>query len=117
MNSPVTIESETSVMSSSCLPIRVSSRSNGPSKFSSRTENVAFSTAPSTASPPAESSALGDGATVDQLSSEPAVSLRGGVVGGELDDRGSRDAGIRELHGAADHGLEDLVTEGLHHTL
>ena len=45
MNSSVTCESETSVMSSLCLEIRLSSRSNGPSKLSRRSSNVASNAA------------------------------------------------------------------------
>ena len=41
MNSSVTCESETSVMSSLCFEIRLSSRSKGPSKLSSRSSNDA----------------------------------------------------------------------------
>ena len=41
MNSSVTRDSETSVMSSLCLAIRLSSRSKGPSKLSSRTSKPA----------------------------------------------------------------------------
>ena len=41
MNSSVTVDSATSVMSSLCLEIRLSSRSNGPSKLSRRTANAA----------------------------------------------------------------------------
>ena len=40
MNSSVTLDSATSVMSSLCLAIRLSSRSNGPSKLSRRTSNA-----------------------------------------------------------------------------
>ena len=40
MNSSVTCDSATSVMSSLCLAIRLSSRSNGPSKLSRRTANA-----------------------------------------------------------------------------
>ena len=40
MNSSVTVASATSVMSSLCLEIRLSSRSKGPSKLSSRTANA-----------------------------------------------------------------------------
>ena len=40
MNSSVTVARATSVMSSLCLEIRLSSRSKGPSKLSSRTANA-----------------------------------------------------------------------------
>src|SRR5690606_32728186 len=42
MNSSVTLDNATSVMSSLCLEMSCSSRSNGPSKLSSRTLNPAF---------------------------------------------------------------------------
>src|SRR6187402_3544089 len=111
MNSPVTALSETSVMSSSCFAISDSSRSNGPSKLPRETENPALSSC-------AESTTrLGDCATGDQLSGELAVRLRGRVVGSELGDRTAGHAGIRELHGAADHGLEHAVAERLDHAV
>ncbi len=40
MNSSVTVDSETSVMSILCLEIRLSRRSKGPSKLSSRTSKA-----------------------------------------------------------------------------
>src|SRR5690606_13885399 len=96
MNSVVTVLSDTSVMSSSCLEIRESSRSNGPSKLPRVTENVTASgTAGAVSSADdaawvgsAAVTALGDCATDDQLSSELTVGLRRRVLRGELGDRG-----------------------------
>src|SRR5690554_1407548 len=124
MNSPVTMLSDTSVMSISCLEISESSRSNGPSKLLSVTENFAASWLAAEAAADGSSAddasvastagtALGDCATDDQLSSELTVGLGRRVLRGELGDRGGGDGGIRELHGAPDHGLEHLVAEGL----
>src|SRR5690554_3730399 len=104
MNSVVTMLSDTSVMSSSCLEIRESSRSNGPSKLPSLTENPAASgTAAASGSTDAPGSigtwawlcsaadtALGDCATHDQLSSELTVGLGCGMLRGELGDGGGR---------------------------
>src|SRR6187397_266193 len=100
MNSSVTFDSETSVMSSSCFEMRVSSRSNGPSNTLSETRN------PDSVVEPVETSSSGDGATGDQLPREAQVGLGRGVLGRELGDRHPRDRGIRELDGAPDDGLE-----------
>src|SRR5690554_3663275 len=117
MNSVVTRLSDTSVMSSSCLPIRLSSRSNGPSKPPTATWNPPADAAGSPSAPSATVMALGDGATEDQLASELAVCLRRRVLGGELGDRRRGDRGIRKLDGAPDDRLEHLVAEGLDDTL
>src|SRR6188508_1444665 len=118
MNSSVTAESDTSVMSISCFAISESSRSNGPSKFESATRNPvsAASAAPfpagavaPVAPSPETGTASGDRATEDQLPCELPIGLRGLVLGGELGDRGRRDRGIGELHGARDHRLEHLL--------
>src|SRR5690554_3156480 len=131
MNSVVTMLSDTSVMSSSCLEISESSRSNGPSKLPRLTENTAASGTPATSdSADAPDStdtsgwlcsvavtALGDGATHDQLSGELTVRLGGGMLRSELGDRGSCDGCVGKLHGAADHRFEHAVAEGLNHAL
>src|SRR4051794_23572555 len=114
MNSSVMRDSETSVMSSSCLAMRVSSRSNGPAKLPSETENPdasAFGSASARAS--ASATGLGGRATGDQFSRELTICRSGRVVGGKRRDGGTCDTGIRELHGASDDGLENLVSEGL----
>src|SRR5690554_764377 len=131
MNSLVTILRETSVMSSSCLEISESSRSNGPSKLPRLTENPAVSGTPaasvSTTAPDSTDSsgwlcsvavtALGDCATHDQLSGELTIGLGCGMLRGELGDRRCGDGCIRELHGATDDGFEHTVTERLHDPL
>src|SRR5258705_13527438 len=110
MNSSVTALNETSVMSSSCLVMSESSRSNGPLKLLSVSEKPALS-AERTAL--CSTAASGDGATNDQLSRELAVLVGGVVIGGEGRDRHVGDRRIRELHGAVDHGLEHLGAERL----
>src|SRR5918994_6273515 len=141
MNSSVTAESETSVMSSSCFAMSESSRSNGPSKFVSATRKPGADASatpssagtvagallppgalpgaltPGTLSPDRRSSeagsASGDRATEDQLPRELPVRLRRLVVGRELGDGRRRDGGVGELHGAGDHRLEHLLAEGV----
>src|SRR5690606_35183190 len=107
MNSLVTLLNDTSVMSSSCLEIRFSSRSNGPSKFVSETRNPALSRTDSTGSgtglSSSESTATagtssGDGATGDQLPRQWQVCLGGCVLRRELGDGHPRHGGVRELH-------------------
>ena len=61
MNSSVMLESETSVMSSSCFAMRVRSKSKGPLKLLRLTENPAASVSNSVAP-------LGDCTTGDELS-------------------------------------------------
>src|SRR6186713_2409636 len=99
MNSSVTFDSETSVMSSSCFEMRVRSRSNGPSNTLSETRKpdaaASASWIPDGDPVPDESS--GDGATGDQLPREAQVGLGRRVLGRELGDRHPRDRGIREL--------------------
>src|SRR4030095_10921360 len=123
MNSSVTAESDSSVMSNSCLAMSESSRSNGPSKFDSATRNP-VSAAPLPAgplAPPAPSTetgrASGDRATEDQLPRELPVRLRRLVLRGELGDRGRRDRGVGELHGARDDRLEHLFAERVDYAL
>src|SRR5680860_1802970 len=99
MNSSVTRLSEMSVMSSSCLLINESSRSNGPSKLPRATENAGAA------------AALGDGATDDQFPRDLHVGLGRGVLRRKLGDRNACDAGIRELHRAADDRLEHAIAE------
>src|SRR5215207_1476345 len=130
MNSSVTAESDTSVMSSSCFAMSERSRSNGPSKFVRATRNPASdaSTAPSstgtvagesagTLAPDTRSSeagsASGDRATEDQLPRELPIRLGRLVVGGELGDGRRCDGGIGELDGARDDRLEHLLAEGV----
>src|ERR671913_2090225 len=116
MNSSVTAESETSVMSSSCFAMSESSRSNGPSKLVRATRKPAAdaSAPPSPVRRSSEAgSASGDRATEDQLPRELPVRLRRLVVGRELGDGRRRDGGVGELDGAGDHRLEHLLTEGV----
>src|SRR5918994_1875343 len=122
MNSSVTADSVTSVMSSSCFAMSESSRSKGPSKFDSATRNpvpdaagapCATGTVASEACSPGTGSASGDRATEDQLPRELPVRLRRLVVGRELGDGRRRDGGVGELDGAGDHRLEHLLTEGV----
>src|ERR1700712_1471069 len=105
MNSSVTALSEISVMSSSRFEISESSRSNGPLKLLSDSEN------PVDSSTPTRSATLGDGTTEDQLSGDRAIRLGGGVVGGEDVQRSAGDGGVWELHGAANHAFEHTVAE------
>src|SRR6185312_1362568 len=109
MNSSVTLLSDTSVMSSSCLPMSDRSRSNGPLKLLRLTENPCASISGSAT----VIAALGRSATSYQLSRELAVGLGRGVIRRERRDRRSGDARIRKLHGAADDRLEHPVAEGL----
>ncbi|CAI7644867.1 unnamed protein product, partial [Penicillium discolor] len=106
--------------------MRFSRRSKGPSKFDSETRNPVASpaedgSAASIASAGAGTSAVpsssGDGATGDQLPGQPQVCLCGRVLRSELGDRDPRDRRVRELHGAADHGLQHVVAERLHDAL
>src|SRR3954466_1528058 len=99
MNSSVTLLSETSVMSSSCLAISESSRSNGPLKLLSDSEKTAGSAASATAASSTPAT-LGDGGTRDQFSSDLPIGLGGCVLGGEGVQRRSGHRGIRKLHGA-----------------
>src|SRR6478736_8685926 len=112
MNSSVTFDSETSVMSSSCLAMSESSRSNGRSKFVRATRNAGSPAVPEASVCVASTwPASGDRATEDQLPGQLAVRLRGLVLGGERGDRRRGDGRIGELHGARDDRLEDLVAE------
>src|SRR6185312_12544997 len=113
MNSSVTRLNEISVMSSSCLPMSESRRSNGPLKLLRLTENPEVSASPSAT----VIAALGRRATGYQLSRELTVGLGCGVLWREGRDRSAGDAGIRELHGATDDRLEYPVAERLHDAL
>src|SRR6478736_9505541 len=96
MNSSVTFDSETSVMSSSCLAMSESSRSNGPSKFVRATRNAGSPAVPEASVCVASTwPASGDGATEDQLPGQLPVRLRRLVLGGEARDgrRGDRRVG------------------------
>src|SRR6185312_658178 len=115
MNSSVTLLSDTSVMSSSCFPMSESRRSKGPLKLLRLTEKP--ETAASLSASATTTAALGRCATGYQLSGELAVGIRCGVIGREAGDRRASDAGIRELDGAADDGLEDAIAEGRDHPL
>src|SRR6186713_1105249 len=105
MNSSVIALSETSVMSSSCLAMSESSRSNGPLKLLRLTRNPASLSSSATGS--------GGSATIDQLSRELPVRLGRRVVRSEGRDGGASDVRVGELHRATDDALEHLVTESL----
>src|ERR1700744_765431 len=127
MNSSVTLLSDTSVMSISCLEMRVSRRSNGPLKWGRLTENPPSDsgTASSPAgdvsprsdrlgfSPSNSAAALRDGATGDQLSRQLPIGLRRGMLGGKCCERFAGDTRIREFHGATDDRFENVVAEGV----
>src|SRR3546814_2302183 len=102
MNSSVTALSATSVMSSSRWEMRVSNRSNGPSKTGRETRKRPSSVG---------AASSGDGATGDQLPGQAEVRLGGSVLGGELGDRHARDGGVGELHGTTDHRTEEHTSE------
>src|SRR5690606_9037184 len=109
MKSSVTRASATSVMSSLCLVMSDSSRSNGPLKLSSRTSN------PVRAGGSVGGGGSGGVATGEQLPRELPV-RDGAGVGRRVDGDGlGRDGRVRELHGAPDHGLQQLVAERLVH--
>src|SRR5680860_1509840 len=110
MKSSVTRARATSVMSSWCLEISPSSRSNGPLKFSSRTSKGTVPGAGAVLT--ADSGCVTTG---DQLAGQLAVRVGPGAGRGVAGDRLGRHGGVRELHGARDDGVEDLVPEGLHH--
>ena len=55
--------------------------------------------------------ALACAALVDQFACHLAVCFRAGVAGGVAEDRLSGHRCVRELHGALDDGVEDLVAE------
>src|SRR4051795_2500032 len=112
MNSSVTLLSDTSVISSSCLAISDSSRSKGPLKLLSDSEKTA-GWAASVSAASSTPAGLGDGATGDQFSRDLPIGLGGGVLGGEGVQRRAGDRGIRELHRAPDDRLEHAVAEGL----
>ena len=111
MNSSVTALSETSVMSSSCFEIRVSSRSNGPSKTPSETRNPAALAV--------VQRRLARGVVRRRRHGRPAPRQPHGRPGRPACSGANSvigiagDRGIRELHRAADHRLEHLVAEGL----
>src|SRR5664279_3371274 len=107
MNSSVILDSETSVMSSSCLVISESNRSNGPVKLLSETAKPG-------AGDWASSRSLGGGATGDQLSRHLTVGVCRGMIGGKGRYRCPGDAGVREFDSATDHGLQDVVPEVFH---
>src|SRR5690606_30262284 len=121
MNSSVTCARATSVMSRRCLAISESSRSNGPSKFSSVTANspsgrdpAAVASASDAATAPDSGMAFSGGvAAGDQFASETAVGLGPRVVGGVGGDGLGRDGCVRELHGPGDQRGEDGVPERL----
>src|SRR3954454_14162787 len=103
-------------MSSCCLPMRESSRSNGPSNSPTRTEKPTASGAPAGASASDGGGALtrdaapfsgallvsdlGDGTARHELAGEPTVALRRVVLGGEGRHRDAGHRGVRELDGA-----------------
>ena len=58
--------------------------------------------------------ALACAALVDQFACPLAVCFRAGVAGGVAENRPSGHRCVRELHGALDDGVEDLVAECVH---
>src|SRR5215217_7314521 len=110
MNSSVTAERETSVISISCFEIKDSSRSKGPLKLASEIWNPVASVSSS----PIGS---GDRATRNQLSCELPIRLSGRVLRREARDGRTGDARVGELHRATDNGLEHLVAERLDNAL
>src|SRR5215218_10159736 len=121
MNSSVTCASAIWVMSSWCLVISPSRRSNGPLKLSRWTWNVVVR---STASPPVGAAAgpwratagaavrapsSGDVATGDELSGQLPVRRRAGVGRRVRGDRLRGDGRVRELHRPADDRLQERV--------
>src|SRR5450830_1862282 len=107
MNSSVTEARATSVMSSLCLPISESSRSNGPEKFSRWTSKVERDSACSA------SACSGGAATGDELARQLAVRRRGRGARGVGKDRFGRDRRVRELHRPRDHRVQQPRPEGL----
>src|SRR5512139_2897424 len=139
MNSSVTLLSASSVISSFCLPINCSSRSNGPVKFIRLTWNPVGPAVASAAA--ASGTAASVGVTPATLLTPPSPSRRhalreharlplGCVLGDDLAgqltvglgpgrtrvqrrDRRTGHGRLGELHRLGDHGLVDLVAERL----
>src|SRR4051812_31901337 len=107
MNSSVTRASATSVMSSLCLAIRPSSRSNGPLKLSRWTSKPADPLGAGAAG------ASGGVATGDELTGELAVRDRAGVRGRVRGDGLGGHRRVGELHGPSDDGVQQGVAERL----
>src|SRR6187402_3172702 len=112
MNSSVTCASATSVMSSLCLAIRPSRRSNGPLKLVRWTSNALVPTgALAPVGPEADCSggtarSSGGVATGDELTCQLTVGRRTGVRRGVRGDRLGGDGGVGELHRAADDRVQ-----------
>src|SRR6476661_10837155 len=124
MNSSVTFARAISVMSSLCLLMSPSSRSNGPENTSRCTSNGApplrrVMTPPGVTCPAdgpstavaASVTSSGRPTTGDQLSGQLPVRRGGAVRGGVGGDRLGGERGVGELDRAADDGVEDLVAE------